>query len=49
MGACDGELAGRQIVGALAHLLEEPAGDLAVRLLPAVRGLVADGFLLPPR
>ena len=48
VGACDGELTGRQIVGALGHLLEEPAGDLAVRLGPGVRALVADGFLVPP-
>ncbi len=47
VGACDGELTGAQIAAALAHLLEEPAGELAARLAPAVRGLVADGLLLP--
>jgi methylase of polypeptide subunit release factors len=47
VGACDGELTGAQIAGALAHLLEEPAAELAARLAPAVRGLVADGLLLP--
>jgi methylase of polypeptide subunit release factors len=46
VGACDGELAVGQIAGALAQLLDEPAGELTGRLLPAVRGLVRDGLLL---
>jgi methylase of polypeptide subunit release factors len=45
VGACDGELVVGHIVGALAQLLDEPVGELAARLLPAVRGLVADGLL----
>jgi hypothetical protein len=36
-----------QIVGALGALLEEPVDPLRRRLLPAVRGLVADGLLRP--
>jgi methylase of polypeptide subunit release factors len=48
VGACDGELALGAIVAALAQLLDDALGDLTIRLLPAVRGLVADGFLLPP-
>lgn len=47
MGVCDGELAVGQIVGALGALLGVPADDLAGELLPAVRGLVRDGFLAP--
>src|SRR3954469_11942752 len=47
VGACDGELPVGAIVSALAALLEEPLGELTQRLLPAVRGLVADGLLLP--
>jgi methylase of polypeptide subunit release factors len=46
VGACDGELTVGQVVGALAHLLDEPRGELTDRLLPAVRGLVRDGLLL---
>jgi methylase of polypeptide subunit release factors len=45
VGACDGELAVGQVVGALGVLLEEPVAELRARLLPAVRGLVADGLL----
>jgi hypothetical protein len=44
-GACDGELTVGQIVGALGSLLDEPVADLSARLLPQVRGLVADGLL----
>ena len=47
VGACDGELAVGQLVGAIAALFEVPAADLAAELLPAVRGLVRDGFLHP--
>ncbi|WP_402462671.1 DUF7059 domain-containing protein [Isoptericola aurantiacus] len=47
VGACDGELTAGQIVGALGALLAVPAEDLAAELLPAVRGLVRDGFLAP--
>ncbi|WP_285107670.1 methyltransferase [Promicromonospora sp. MEB111] len=45
VGACDGELSVGQIVGALASLFEVPVDALAAELLPAVRGLVRDGFL----
>jgi methylase of polypeptide subunit release factors len=45
VGACDGELAVGQVVGALGVLLDEPVEQLRARLLPAVRGLVADGLL----
>ncbi|WP_460703633.1 DUF7059 domain-containing protein [Myceligenerans halotolerans] len=47
VGACDGELTVSQIIGALATLFEVPADDLAAELLPAVRRLVLDGFLVP--
>ena len=47
VGACDGELTVGQILGALGALLEEPVDALRGRLLPAVRGLVADGLLRP--
>lgn len=46
VGACDGELAVGQIIGALATLLDVPAEDLAADVLPSVLGLVRDGFLL---
>ncbi|GAB2450414.1 DUF7059 domain-containing protein [Xylanimonas ulmi] len=53
VGACDGELTVGQIIGALAALFEQ-AGALGAtptalrdELLPAVRGLVRDGFLRP--
>ncbi|MBL0887188.1 DUF7059 domain-containing protein [Myceligenerans indicum] len=47
VGACDGELTVGQIIGALSALFEVSADDLASELLPAVRGLVLDGFLVP--
>ena len=47
VGASDGELTVGQLVGAIAALFEVPADDLAGELLPAVRGLVGDGFLVP--
>jgi len=48
VGACDGELAAGAVAGALAHLLEVPVTDVLAELLPAVRDLVGDGFLIPP-
>lgn len=47
VGASDGELTVGQLLGAIAALFEVPAEDLAHELLPAVRGLVRDGFLTP--
>ncbi|GEL95809.1 DUF7059 domain-containing protein [Cellulomonas composti] len=47
VGACDGELGVGQIVAALAALLEVPAAEVAADVLPTVRGLLADGLLLP--
>ncbi|NMR19788.1 methyltransferase [Cellulomonas fimi] len=47
VGACDGDLAVGQVVGALAALLEVPADDVAADVLPSVRGLVRDGLLIP--
>jgi SAM-dependent methyltransferase len=48
VGACDGDLTVGQIVGALATIMDLPAADLQVALLPTVRDLVRDGLLLPP-
>ncbi|MEB0267267.1 methyltransferase [Cryobacterium sp. 10I5] len=48
IGACDGELAVGAIAGALAELLEVSERDLTAELLPRVRELLDDGFLLPP-
>lgn len=46
VGACDGELAVGQLVNAIASLFEVSGQDLAGELLPGVRGLVRDGFLV---
>jgi hypothetical protein len=45
VGACDGTLTIGRLAGALAQLLERPAADVVAEVLPAVRGLVADGLL----
>ena len=45
VGACDGELTVGAIVAALAQLLEVDEDALRDELLPAVRGLLVDGFL----
>ena len=47
VGACDGDLTVGQISGAIAALFDVDAGALRAELLPAVRGLVRDGFLRP--
>lgn len=47
VGACDGDLEVGRLVTAVAELLGAPAEGLAATLLPAVRDLVRDGFLLP--
>jgi len=46
VGACDGELSVRAIVAALAELLEADQDALSAELLPSIRSLVLDGFLL---
>ncbi|MFC5928377.1 DUF7059 domain-containing protein [Cryobacterium melibiosiphilum] len=48
IGACDGDLNVGAIIGALAQLLDADEGDLSAELLPRVRELLDDGFLLPP-
>lgn len=45
VGGCTGELTAAQLVSALASLLDEPVADLRSRLVPAVRELIATGFL----
>ena len=47
VGACDGDLQLGQLVAAVAGLLEVEPAALASDVLPRVRQLVADGFLLP--
>ncbi|SDC83900.1 DUF7059 domain-containing protein [Nocardioides lianchengensis] len=47
VGACDGELAVGQILDAVAQLLERDAEETRATYLPAVRELVAQGFLEP--
>jgi hypothetical protein len=47
VGACDGDLTVGQILDALATLLDEDATVLRRDRTPAVRELVADGFLTP--
>jgi hypothetical protein len=49
VGACDGELSVGAIVSALGELLDASVADLSAELLPQVRGLLDDGFLLPPQ
>lgn len=48
VGASDGELSVGAIIGALADLLDADEAALAAELLPRVRQLLDDGFLLPP-
>jgi hypothetical protein len=47
VGACDGDLTIGQIIDALAVLLERDRAGLRTEYLPAVRALVADGFIGP--
>lgn len=48
VSTCDGELTAGQIAHALAALLDVPASTMVGGLVPAVRELVADGFLEAP-
>ncbi|NPD04809.1 methyltransferase [Nocardioides sp. zg-1308] len=45
LGACDGDLTVGRLLGALGTLLERDEADLRAAYLPAVRELVAEGFL----
>ena len=47
VGACDGELSVGQIIDAVAEILGFDAADARDTYLPAVRELVAEGFLAP--
>ncbi|RFA09881.1 SAM-dependent methyltransferase [Subtercola boreus] len=49
VGACDGDLTLGQLCGAIAHLLEVDEALLVADVLPRIRSLVDDGFLLPLR
>ena len=46
VGACDGELSVGQIVAAIASIFEVSGAELSAELLPAVRNLVRDGFVV---
>lgn len=48
VGACDGELSVAAICGALGQLLEVDEAALRADVLPRLRELIADGFLLLP-
>ncbi|WP_241992994.1 DUF7059 domain-containing protein [Cryobacterium frigoriphilum] len=48
IGACDGDLNVGAIIGALAQLLDAEEPALIAELLPRIRELLDDGFLLPP-
>ena len=48
VGACDGDLAVGAIIGALAQLLDADEVALTAELLPKVRDLLVDGFLIVP-
>lgn len=45
LGACDGDLTARQLVGAVAGLLDVDAGALAAEIEPRLRQLVVDAWL----
>lgn len=45
VGACDGELSVRQIIGALSNLLDVRETDLRQALLPTVKDLIGAGML----
>ena len=45
LGACDGELTPRQIIGAVASLIDADPGALLDELTPKLRDAVLDGFL----
>jgi hypothetical protein len=47
VGACDGDLSARAICAAIAQVLVVDEVALTAELVPAVRALVSDGFLLP--
>jgi methylase of polypeptide subunit release factors len=47
VGACDGELSLRAIVGAVASILDVDAAGLALEIVPEVRVLVTAGLLTP--
>lgn len=47
VGACDGSLAVGRLIAALAEVLEQDEATLRAELLPRVRTLVAEGFLIP--
>lgn len=49
VGACDGELSIRAIVGAIAQLLDVDGEALLVETLPSIRELVFAGVLLHPK
>ena len=44
LGACDGDLTLREILGAIAQLLEVPEPDLVADVLPRFRPLIADAW-----
>lgn len=48
VGASDGDLSIGAVAGAIAQLLDADYVELLAELLPRVRALVDDGFLLPP-
>lgn len=45
VGACDGDLTVGQILDAVASIMEVDAGEVRAQALPAVREMVAEGFL----
>lgn len=47
VSVCDGRLAAGRALGAIAGLLERPVAEVVAEVLPQLKGLIADGFLLP--
>lgn len=47
LGACDGDLTLREILAAVAGILEVDLGDLVAEVLPRFRALVADAWFTP--
>ena len=46
LGACDGQLSMTRIITSVAHLLGADSVELAAEIVPRLRPLIVDGFLV---